>query len=253
MFNINRPTEKYQLDLDNIPKHVAIIMDGNGRWAKKRHLPRIAGHKQGMEVVKKITKSASDLGIKVLTLYAFSTENWHRPDKEVNYLMGLPEKFFNKFVPDLIKNNVQVRVMGEIDNLPNNTKLAVNKAINDTKGCDGMILNFALNYGSHDEIVTAIKKISKKVQDGELKINEIDTEMVDHSLMTADLNSFANPDLLIRTSGEERLSNFLLWQLAYSEFVFDDTKWPDYDSNNLKACIYEYQNRHRRFGGIKNK
>ncbi|AYF92493.1 isoprenyl transferase [Apilactobacillus bombintestini] len=242
-----------QLDTNNIPNHIAIIMDGNGRWAQKRHLPRIAGHKQGMNVVKKITKSASDLGVKVLTLYAFSTENWKRPDQEVNYLMSLPEKFFNTFVPDLVKNNVKVNVMGYTDMLPKSTQKAINDAIEDTKDCTGMILNFALNYGSQDEIVTAVQKISQKVVDGELSVSDISKKTVDNNLMTADLNEFANPDLLIRTSGEERLSNFLLWQLAYSEFVFDDTMWPDFTDESLKKCISEFQQRHRRFGGLKNK
>lgn len=241
------------LDTSKIPNHIAIIMDGNGRWAQKRHLPRIAGHKQGMNVVKKITKSASDLGVKVLTLYAFSTENWKRPDQEVNYLMSLPEKFFNTFVPDLVKNNVKVNVMGYIDMLPKSTQKAINDAIEDTKDCTGMILNFALNYGSQDEIVTAVQKISQKVVDGELSVSDISKKTVDNNLMTADLNEFANPDLLIRTSGEERLSNFLLWQLAYSEFVFDNTMWPDFTDESLKKCISEFQQRHRRFGGLKNK
>ncbi|GAA6237677.1 isoprenyl transferase [Apilactobacillus micheneri] len=253
MFNKNNSLEDHQLDPNNIPAHIAIIMDGNGRWAKQRHLPRIAGHKQGMEVVRTITKSASNLGIKVLTLYAFSTENWHRPEKEVKYLLGLPERFFNKFVPELIENNVKVNVMGEIDKLPNSTKNAVQKAIYDTKDCNGMILNFALNYGSHDEIVSAIKKISSRVKNGNLNVDDINDNVVEESLMTSNLKDLSNPDLLIRTSGEERLSNFLLWQVAYSEFVFDKTKWPDYKDSNLKECIHEYQNRHRRFGGLKNK
>lgn len=253
MFNFKKKNKIVDFDYQNIPNHIAIIMDGNGRWAQERHLPRIAGHKQGMNVVKKITQAASDLGVKVLTLYAFSTENWKRPEKEVNYLMDLPERFFNTFVPDLVKNNVKVNVMGYVDQLPKQTQTAINNAINDTKDCTGMVLNFALNYGSQDEIVTAVKSIAEKVSNNELPIDSISKEIVSDNLMTADLGEYANPDLLIRTSGEERLSNFLLWQLAYSEFVFDDTKWPDYTEDNLKKCILTFQSRHRRFGGLTNK
>lgn len=253
MFNFKKKNKIVDFDYQNIPNHIAIIMDGNGRWAQERHLPRIAGHKQGMNVVKKITQAASELGVKVLTLYAFSTENWKRPEKEVNYLMDLPERFFNTFVPDLVKNNVKVNVMGYVDQLPKQTQTAINNAINDTKDCTGMVLNFALNYGSQDEIVTAVKSIAEKVSNNELSIDSISKEIVADNLMTADLGEYANPDLLIRTSGEERLSNFLLWQLAYSEFVFDDTKWPDYTEDNLKKCILTFQSRHRRFGGLTNK
>lgn len=253
MFNFKKKNKIVNFDYQNIPNHIAIIMDGNGRWAQERHLPRIAGHKQGMNVVKKITQAASDLGVKVLTLYAFSTENWKRPEKEVNYLMDLPERFFNTFVPDLVKNNVKVNVMGYVDQLPKQTQTAINNAINDTKDCTGMVLNFALNYGSQDEIVTAVKSIAEKVSNNELPIDSISKEIVSDNLMTADLGEYANPDLLIRTSGEERLSNFLLWQLAYSEFIFDDTKWPDYTEDNLKKCILTFQSRHRRFGGLTNK
>lgn len=252
MFNFNEK-ENNEVNKDNIPNHIAIIMDGNGRWAKNRHLPRIAGHKQGMNVVKTITMAASKLGVKVLTLYAFSTENWKRPDKEVNYLMGLPEKFFNTFVPDLIQNNVKINVMGYVDKLPLSTQKSVNKAVKDTSHCTGMILNFALNYGSQDEIVTATQSIAKLVQNNQLNINDISKKTIDEHLMTSSLGEYSNPDLLIRTSGEERLSNFLLWQLAYSEFIFDDTKWPDFTADNLKKCIIKFQQRHRRFGGLKNK
>ncbi|CAI2678014.1 isoprenyl transferase [Apilactobacillus apinorum] len=253
MFNFKKKNKIVDFDYQNIPNHIAIIMDGNGRWAQERHLPRIAGHKQGMNVVKKITQASSELGVKVLTLYAFSTENWKRPEKEVNYLMDLPERFFNTFVPDLVKNNVKVNVMGYVDQLPKQTQTAIKNAIEDTKDCTGMVLNFALNYGSQDEIVTAVKSIAEKVSNNEISIDSINKETVSDNLMTADLGEYANPDLLIRTSGEERLSNFLLWQLAYSEFVFDDTKWPDYTEDNLKNCILTFQSRHRRFGGLTNK
>ncbi|AVK63157.1 isoprenyl transferase [Lactobacillus sp. CBA3606] len=239
-----------ELDPKRIPAHVAIIMDGNGRWAKARHLPRIAGHKEGMNTVKTITIAASDLGVKVLTLYAFSTENWKRPQAEVNYLMQLPVNFFDTFVPDLVKNNVRVQVMGYTDQLPAATQKAVNKAIADTQACDGMVLNFALNYGSRAEIVTGIKALAQQVADGHLAVDAIDETAVDQALMTAQLAPYNDPDLLIRTSGEERISNFLLWQIAYSELVFTDVKWPDFSATTLQACIADFQRRDRRFGGL---
>lgn len=241
-----------RLDMDRIPKHIAIIMDGNGRWAQKRHLPRVAGHKQGMQTVKKIAIAASDLGVKVLSLYAFSTENWKRPTAEVNYLMQLPIRFFSTFVPDLIKNNVRVMVMGDTTRLPEKTQQAVNDAIKDTADCDGMILNFALNYGSRDEITRAVKKIVAANAAGKVKIDDINEQLISDNLMSAPLGELADPDLLIRTSGEERISNFMLWQIAYSEFEFVSEHWPDFDENSLKRAIIEFQGRHRRFGGLKN-
>ncbi|GLB46951.1 ditrans,polycis-undecaprenyl-diphosphate synthase [Philodulcilactobacillus myokoensis] len=239
------------IDLDHVPNHIAIIMDGNGRWAKKRHLPRIAGHKRGMNVVEKIAKDANSLGVKVLTLYAFSTENWKRPSKEVNYLMSLPTTFFNRFVPELVQNNVQVKAIGDLKHLPKSTYQAMIKAMEDTKNCDGMILNFAVNYGGHNEIVTAAQKIAKEVKNGQLNVSNINEECFEDHLMTNFLGPFSNPDLLIRTGGEKRISNFLLWQLAYSEFIFVDEYWPDFDKKSLVDCIHEFQHRNRRFGGLK--
>lgn len=238
------------LDKDNIPKHVAIIMDGNGRWAKKRHLPRIAGHKKGMDTVKTVTIAASKMGVKVLTLYAFSTENWKRPTDEVNYLMSLPLTFFSNFVPDLIKNNVSVKVIGYVDKLPEATQKAVRDAVEQTKDCTGMVLNFALNYGSRAEITTAVQNIAQKAVNGDLEIDQIDEQVISQSLMTGFLGELADPDLLIRSSGEERISNFLLWQIAYSELVFTDTYWPDFNADVFSDLIIEYQGRHRRFGGL---
>ncbi|MBF0600893.1 isoprenyl transferase [Limosilactobacillus oris] len=245
-------SENMAIDMERIPHHIAIIMDGNGRWAQKRHLPRVAGHKQGMQTVKTITIAASNLGVKVLTLYAFSTENWKRPSSEVNYLMQLPIRFFSTFVPDLVKNNVRVMVMGDIQRLPAKTQQAVNDAIADTANCDGMVLNFALNYGSRDEITRAVQEVAAAVQAGTISPEAIDEELVSQHLMTAPLGEFADPDLLIRTSGEERISNFLLWQLAYSELEFVPEHWPDFDAESLKRAIVEFQGRHRRFGGLKN-
>lgn len=245
-------SNKPKLDTERIPAHIAIIMDGNGRWAQARHLPRVAGHKQGMQTVKTVTMAASDLGVKVLTLYAFSTENWKRPNDEVSYLMQLPIRFFKTFVPDLVAHNVKVMVMGDISRLPGATQKAVKDAIADTSECTGMILNFALNYGSRDEIVRAVQSIAREVQAGQLSPNNINEQTVSDHLMSSPLGELADPDLLIRTSGEERISNFLLWQIAYSEFVFTDTYWPDFDGQALENAIIEFQGRHRRFGGLKN-
>ncbi|GAK48194.1 UDP pyrophosphate synthase [Secundilactobacillus oryzae JCM 18671] len=253
MVSLDQTQLDEELDMTNIPEHIAIIMDGNGRWAQKRHLPRIAGHKQGMNTVKKITKAASDLGVKVLTLYAFSTENWKRPKDEVNYIMKLPVTFFNTFIPDLIKNNVRVNVMGYIDELPDATRDVVNKAIEDTKDCTGMVLNFALNYGSQAEITTAVQQIAKEVQAGQLSPEAISQETIEQHLMTHGLAPYSNPDLLVRTSGEERISNFLLWQIAYSEFVFVQDHWPDFGQQTLIDTIKIYQSRHRRYGGLNKK
>lgn len=241
-----------QLDENNIPAHVAIIMDGNGRWAQQRHLPRIAGHKQGMNTVKTVATAASHLGIKVLTLYAFSTENWKRPSAEVNYLMKLPVDFFGTFVPDLVKNNIRVKVMGYTADLPAATQKAVRDAIAATKDCTGMVLNFALNYGGRAEIVTAVQRLAQQAQAGDIDPAEITEQRIGAELMTGDLGDLQDPDLLIRTSGEERLSNFMLWQVAYSEFVFMTQHWPDFDQITLEQAIYAYQQRHRRFGGLKN-
>ncbi|WP_225047477.1 isoprenyl transferase [Lacticaseibacillus kribbianus] len=238
------------LDPARIPAHVAIIMDGNGRWAKKRFLPRIAGHKAGMENVKVITKAASRMGIKVLTLYAFSTENWKRPDAEVNYLMSLPVDFFNVFMPELIAENVRVQVMGELAALPAKTRQAAAAAEADTAQNTGMILNFALNYGGRDELIEATRAIATEAAAGTLDPTAIDGDTVAAHLMTNRLGALADPDLLIRTSGEERLSNFLLWQMAYSELVFAPEYWPDFTPSVLTRAVADYQARDRRFGGI---
>jgi undecaprenyl diphosphate synthase len=241
-----------ELDPQRVPQHIAIIMDGNGRWAQKRHLPRVAGHKQGMQTVKTVAIAASKLGVKVLSLYAFSTENWKRPSSEVNYLMQLPIRFFSTFVPDLIKNNVRVMVMGDTSKLPDKTQQAVRDAIKDTAKCDGMVLNFALNYGSRDEITRAMRQIAGEVKQGQLSPDDINEETISRHLMSASLGTLADPDLLIRTSGEERISNFMLWQIAYSELEFVPEHWPDFDAESLKRAIIEFQGRHRRFGGLEN-
>ncbi|ADC48074.1 undecaprenyl pyrophosphate synthetase [Alkalihalophilus pseudofirmus OF4] len=238
---------KLELDPAAVPRHVAIIMDGNGRWAKQKGLPRIAGHREGMKVVNKIVRRANELGVEVLTLYAFSTENWKRPKTEVDYLMKLPERFLGMELPKLMEENVKVRLMGSLDHLPEHTLRAVNKAVHETKDNTGLILNFALNYGSRFEMVEAMKEIALKVEKGELKPSDIDDKVIESNLMTADLK---DPDLLIRTSGEIRLSNFMLWQVAYSEFWFTDVLWPDFNEEHFTEAISIYQKRARRFGGV---
>ena len=251
MFNFfkkNRLEEKIEeKKLKKIPTHVAIIMDGNGRWAKKRNMPRVKGHYEGMQTVKKITKYASKLGIQYLTLYAFSTENWARPKEEVSYLMDLPEKMFTSFMPELMENNVKVEVIGVVEKLPENTRKAVEDAIEQTKNNTGLKLIFALNYGSKDEIVIAVKRIAQGAANNEYKVEEIDEQLISDNLFTKDT---PDPDLLIRTSGEQRISNFLLWQIAYSEFIFTKVAWPDFVEEEFYKALLEYQSRDRRFGGL---
>ena len=242
--------ESVSIDKNNIPKHIAIIMDGNGRWAKKRNLPRIAGHKEGMSTVKRIAIAADELGVKAMTLYAFSTENWKRPTDEVSFLMKLPGDFFGTFMPELQERNMKIELIGFIDQLPEATKKVVLKAVEDTKNNTGMILTFALNYGSRAEILEATKSIAQSVKDGELSIEEIDDSEFENRLQTNFLKELQNPDLMIRTSGEVRLSNFLLWQLAYTEYYFTDIFWPDFSEEDLHKAILTYQGRHRRYGGL---
>lgn len=244
--NLERYTKEDILK-GEIPAHIAIIMDGNGRWAKKRSLPRIAGHHEGMKVVKRVTKLANQLGVKVLTLYAFSTENWKRPKMEVDFLMKLPEEFLNTYLPELIEENVQVKIIGDESALPSHTYKAIEKAVKDTEQNDGLILNFALNYGGRTEIVNAAKALAEQVKSGTLNIEDIDEALFSKHLMT---ESIQDPELLIRTSGEIRLSNFMLWQVAYSEFVFTDVLWPDFKEDHFLKAVGEFQQRGRRFGGI---
>ncbi|MEK3882172.1 isoprenyl transferase [Paenibacillus sp. PL2-23] len=235
------------LSTDNIPVHVAIIMDGNGRWARKRGLPRVAGHHSGMKTVKRITIAADRLGIKYLTMYAFSTENWKRPKAEVEFLMKLPQQFIEIELDELIANNVQVRMMGSRDNLPPHTLSALEEAITKTAGNTGLILNFALNYGSRMEMVNAIRDMASDVKTGVLSIDDIDEEAMSSRLLSSGL---PDPDLLIRTSGELRLSNFMLWQLAYSELWFTDVYWPEFSEKHFYEAIGQYQRRARRYGGL---
>ena len=229
--------------------HLAIIMDGNGRWAQKRHLPRVMGHKQGMQNIEKIALAANEMGVKVLTLYAFSTENWGRPTDEVSYLMKLPITFFDKFMPKLMENNVKVNIMGFLNELPDKTLAVTQKAMEDTKNNTGMILNFAFNYGSRREITTAIKKIAKQVKNERITLEEINDKLLDQELIRTTL-PYLGQDLILRTSGEQRISNFLLWQLAYSELAFTDKYWPDFNEEDLKKVIMDFQGRDRRFGKL---
>ena len=246
--NKNQPIQsEFGLDLHNIPEHVAIIMDGNGRWAKQRKLPRIKGHYQGMQTVKKITKVASDIGIKYLTLYAFSTENWTRPENEVNYIMNLPVNFLKTFLPELIENNVKVETIGFMEYLQSSTLKAIAKAKEDTKDNTGLKLIFAINYGGRAEILNSVKTIYDELTAKGLTSDDITEQMIDDHLMT---HAYPDPDLLIRTSGEQRISNFLIWQVSYSEFIFNEKLWPDFDKEELINCIKIYQSRQRRFGGL---
>jgi len=235
------------LDPLHIPQHVAIIMDGNGRWAKQRGLPRIAGHRSGMNTVKQITLAADEIGIKVLTLYAFSTENWKRPKDEVDFLMKLPQEFLSIELAELIANNVQIRMMGWKEDLPSHTLKAIEEAEIKTRQNTGLILNFALNYGSRREMLSAVKHIADQVQNGLFTPDEITEEIFSHSLHSS---SLPDPDLLIRTSGEQRISNFMLWQLAYTELAFVDVYWPAFTKHHLFEVIKQFQKRNRRFGAI---
>lgn len=235
------------IELDKVPAHVAIIMDGNGRWAKQRGLPRVAGHHSGMKNVKKITMAANDIGVKVLTMYAFSTENWKRPKEEVEFLMKLPQEFFPLEIEELIQNNVRIRMTGWKDGLPDYTLKAIEGAIERTKDNTGLILNFALNYGGRKEIIAGVQDMMKDLQNGNLNPDELNEQLFSSYMLTSDL---PDPDLLIRTSGELRLSNFLLWQLAYSELWFTDAYWPEFTEDLFMQAIAEYQRRGRRYGGI---
>lgn len=235
------------LSPDNIPKHVAIIMDGNGRWARRLGLPRIVGHRTGMKAVKRATVAADELGISVLTLYAFSTENWKRPKDEVDFLMSLPQEFLAIELKELIEKNVQVRMMGHTEELPPHTIAAMEEAIERTKNNTGLILNFALNYGSRREITESVKDIARLVQEGSLSVEEISADTIQSRLLSSGL---PEPDLLIRTGGELRLSNFMLWQTAYSELWFTDIYWPDFGREHLVEAVAEFQRRTRRYGGL---
>ena len=238
----------YDIDLNRVPNHIAIIMDGNGRWAKKKFLPRAAGHKAGVETIRTVLRECKKLNVKYVTLYAFSTENWKRPKLEVDTLMNLLSTYLKNEVTTLHKENVKLTAIGDIDNLPSQCVIELNKAIELTKNNTGCNLNLALNYGGRLDIKNALVNIVKDVNDGKMNIDEIDENTISNHLST---KCIPDPDLVIRTSGEERLSNFLLWEVAYAEFYFTNVHWPDFDEKELQKAIFTYQNRDRRFGGIK--
>lgn len=239
---------KGEIDRSKLPKHIAIIMDGNGRWASKRALPRVFGHKAGMEALRGVVKGCSDMGIKILTVYAFSTENWNRPTDEVSYLMNLLIEYMRKEINELNKNNVKVKILGDISGLPKVTREEVEKAVSLTENNQGIQFNIALNYGSRAEIINACKKIAEEFKEGKISSEEITEDLISEYLFT---EGDIDPDLIIRTSGEKRLSNFLLWQSAYSELIFVEEMWPDFNKKHLENAILEYQNRDRRFGLVK--
>ncbi|MEA4962728.1 Isoprenyl transferase [bioreactor metagenome] len=233
----------------NLPEHIALIMDGNGRWAKQRGLPRSLGHKAGVEALREIVTYCSDIGIKILTVFAFSTENWARPAEEVDYLINiLLVEFMKKEINELNRNNVRIKILGDIEELPSSTKKQIYESTEITKHNTGLQFNIALNYGGRNEIIDAVKKIVRMTLSGEIDQSNIDEDLLSSYLYTS---GDKDPDLIIRTSGEKRISNFLLWQGAYSELYFSEVLWPDFKKENLIEAIDEYEKRDRRFGGVK--
>lgn len=234
-------------EIKNIPRHIAIILDGNGRWAKKKFLPRNAGHAAGSKNVEKICSAAWNMGIEYVTMYAFSTENWSRPKDEVDALMKLLYNYLKDCINTSKKNNMQVRVIGDISKLETSLQEKIAELEEVSSHNTGLHFQVALNYGSRDEIKRSIKKIAKEVKEGKLNIDDIDEDVISSHL---DTYGIPDPDLMIRTSGEQRLSNYLLWQLAYAEFYFTDVLWPDFDKKELEKAVKFYQTRNRRFGNI---
>lgn len=239
---------KYDIDLEKMPTHIAIIMDGNGRWAKSRFLPRTAGHKAGVETIRKVVKEADRLGLQYLTLYAFSTENWKRPKLEVDALMNLLVTYLKNEIDELHKNNVKLTAVGDFEKLPEACVKELHSAMDKTKDNTGVHLNLALNYGGRNDIREAVVEIAKEYKEGKISLEDITEERIKKHLSTGEI---PDPDLVIRTSGEQRLSNFLLWDIAYSEFYYTDIHWPDFDGETLEKAICAYQKRDRRFGGVK--
>ena len=237
-----------QLDPARLPAHVAIIMDGNGRWAARRNLPRVAGHRAGATAVRRTVEAAARLGLSHLTLYAFSTENWKRPQTEVSALMSLLKKFLRKELATLQKNNIRFRMIGRTEGLDSLVLEEIRKAEEATAANTGLSLNIALNYGGRAELIDAFRRIGWEVAAGRLNPDRIDEEMIANKLYTS---AIPDPDLLIRTSGEMRVSNFLIWQIAYAEIYVTETLWPDFDDQSLLAALIEYQKRDRRFGGVR--
>ena len=233
------------IDKNSLPTHIAIIMDGNGRWAKRHNKPRVFGHRNGVKAVRQVTEASAELGIKYLTLYAFSKENWRRPIAEVNTLMRLFVSTVSKELDTLNKNNIRLEAIGDLERLPSSTYNALVDAMEKTKSNNHMTLILALNYSGRWEITEMVKRLSKAVSEGERSLEELSEELVAQNLAT---KNYPDPELMIRTSGEHRISNFLLWQLSYSELVFSNTLWPDFSKEDLYQCILEFQRRERRFG-----
>ena len=235
------------IDSSSMPRHIAIIMDGNGRWAQKRLLPRSMGHRAGMAALKEIVKGCDELKIPYLTVFAFSTENWKRPITEIDFLMNLLVEYLQKELDELHKNNVRIHVMGDYTVIPRECQLEIKNAIEKTRNNEGLVFNIAINYGSRQEIMTAVKLLTEKIIQTEMKIEELNENSFSQLLYTGDM---PDPDLLIRTAGEMRISNFMLWQIAYAEIVISDTLWPDFSREDLIMAIKTYQARDRRFGGL---
>lgn len=234
-----------KIDKTRLPKHVAVIMDGNGRWAKQRGLDRSMGHVEGVNTVRRITEIASEIGVKYLTLYTFSTENWNRPQEEVDALMNLIVVAIERETPDLIKNNVRLTMVGDIERMPEFAATRLKKCMDDTSHCNGLTLILALSYSSRWEILEACKNIATQVKDGVISVEDINDELFSRNLSTKDI---PDPDLLIRTAGDFRISNYLLWQIAYSELYFTNIFWPDFSKDDFCSAVIEYQSRERRFG-----
>ena len=239
--------KKKEIDMHNLPRHIGVIMDGNGRWAKKRGLPRSAGHSAGAEALKKIVTEANDLGVKYITVYAFSTENWKRPKEEVDYLMNLLLNYLKNAEQTLSGENVVIRAIGSRAEFSEEIREQIVKTEEFTKNNTGIVMNIALNYGGREEIATAARRIAEMTLDGKIKPEDIDDKLIGENLYTA---SQPDVDLLIRTSGEQRLSNFMLWQVSYAEMWFTDKLWPDFTPADFRQAIHDFQNRGRRFGGI---
>lgn len=237
-----------ELDLTRIPQHVAMILDGNGRWAKKRLLPRNVGHRKGAYNLRDITTECNKLGIKYLTVYCFSTENWKRPKEEVNYLMTTPIRYYKKYKNQLANSTVKIQVIGRRDRFSKEFLNAIEEIEHNTKDHTGITLTLCIDYGSYDEITTAVKKIANDVKNGLLEPSDITQDTITNNLFTSNLPPL---DLLIRTSGEYRISNYLLWQMAYSELYFTDVLWPDFNTNELHKALISFQGRNRRYGGLK--
>lgn len=236
---------KSQINAENLPNHIAIIMDGNGRWAELKGKPRVFGHKNGVTSVKEVIEGCREIGVNYLTLYAFSTENWNRPKMEVRTLMALLVSSLRKELNTLVKNNIKLNTIGNIENLPKKAQAELAEVVEKTKNNTSLTLTLALSYGSREEIVNVIRNISKKVVNNQIAVEEINENIINNHLYTF---SLPDVDLLIRTSGEKRISNFLLWQIAYAELYFTDTFWPDFRKENLFKAIVNYQQRERRFG-----